>query len=318
MVSSSEHNQSNLHDLIIVGAGPAGLAAAIYASRSLLDVLTLEQTAPGGQVLLASEIDNYPAVPNTAGFDLIDAMEKQASDLGAQITTATILKIESDSKNRNFRLVGSGCEFSSRSVVVATGAVPRRARFAGEERFAGHGVSYCATCDAMFYRGKEVFVVGSDDIALKEAMLLSRFASHVTLLVRTRRLKAQRALVESLEATGKVEIRYQTNITKIEGAEFPSSITISDATTKQETTQTFEEGSFGVFVFDGKRPMTDVLGDLVDVSDAGGVITNERMETKTAGLYCAGDVREKPLRQIVTAASDGAIAATMAVSYLGK
>ena len=309
---------ATLKDLVIVGGGPAGLSAAIYAQRSLLDAVTLEREGLGGQVILTSEIDNYPGLPHTDGFALSDAMRAQAEDLGAQIVMDPVDAIEHDPESGRFLVSASTARYDAAAVILAAGARPRHAGFEGEERYAGRGVSYCATCDGMFYRGKHVFVVGGGNSAAEEALFLARLASKVTLIVRKDHLRAQTAIVRELESNEKVELRLLTSIVKLDGGDLPSSVTLRDNATGATYVETYEEGSFGVFVLVGRDPETELVRGLVDVDDAGYVVTDERMATRTPGLFVAGDARAKPLRQIVTAAADGAVAATSAAAYLGR
>lgn len=304
-------------DLVIVGAGPAGLTAAIYAQRAMLDTVVLEQGVPGGQAILTNEIDNYPGVPHTDGFSLVDAMQNQAQDLGATFEMALAERIEKTEDGR-FNIETPEATYNSAAVIVAGGANPRHANFDGEELFGGHGVSYCATCDGMFYRGKKVFVVGGGNSAGEEALFLTRFADEVVLIVRKDHLRAQPAVIQELEENPKITIRYLTSITHVEGDQLLKSITLRNNETGEETTETYDEGSFGIFVFVGRVPATELIKDLADLDEHGYVITNERLETKTPGLFVAGDLREKPLRQIITAAADGAIAVSSASVYLGK
>ena len=303
-------------DLVIVGAGPAGLSAAIYASRAMLDFVVLEQTSPGGQVLQTTDIDNYPGVPATQGFELMDAFQRQATDLGATIVSDVVQSIDRNIDG-TFNVVCAGQTYTSKAVVVATGATPRPAGFQNESDWSGRGVSYCGTCDGMFYRNKLVYAIGGGNTAVEEALFLTRFASKVILCVRKDHLRAQPALAKELEENEKVEIRYLTSITGVSGNDLLTTVTLRNNETGEEYTEEHDEGSFGVFVFVGYQPVTETLGDLVELSESGAVVTNERMETKTPGLFCAGDIREKPLRQIITAAADGAVAASMAASYLG-
>ena len=304
-------------DLVIVGGGPAGLSAAIYARRSLLDAVTLEREALGGQTILTSEIDNYPGLPHTDGFTLSDAMRAQAEDLGAQIVMDPVSSIERDEATGRFVVEASSARYDAAAVILAAGARPRKAGFEGEDRFSGRGVSYCATCDGMFYRGKQVFVVGGGNSAAEEALFLARLASKVTLVVRKDHLRAQAAVVRELESNERVELRLLTSIVAIDGDELPTSLTLRDNATGETRVETFDEGSFGVFVLVGRDPETELVEGLCDLDGAGYALTDERMATRTPGLFVAGDARSKPLRQIVTAASDGAVAATSAAAYLG-
>lgn len=306
-----------IKDLVIVGGGPAGLSAAIYAQRALLDTVTLEQEAVGGQVILTSEVDNYPGVPHTDGFSLTDAMQRQAEDLGASIVIDNVERIIRDEETGLFEVRTPVQTYTTKTVIVAGGATPRKAGFDGEERFGGRGVSYCATCDGMFYRGKEVYVIGGGNSACEEALFLTRFASHVTLVVRKDHLRAQAVVGREVEENEKVSVSYLTSVVKVDGNDALTSITLRNNETGEETTKNYDEGSFGVFVFVGRVPASELLGDLVELDANGYVITDDSMATRTPGLFAAGDVRQKPLRQIVTAAADGAIAATSVSAYLG-
>lgn len=303
------------YDLIIVGAGPAGLSAAIYAQRALLDTLVLEQEAVGGQVILTSEVDNYPGVPHADGYSLVEAMRTQAIDLGATITMNIVERIER-LEDGTFAVTVPGEVLNTKTVILAGGATPRKGGFAGEEEFGGHGVSYCATCDGMFYRGKRVFVIGGGNSAAEEALFLTRFADKVTMVVRKDHLRAQASVGAQLDENPKVDIRFLTSITKVDGDGLITSVTFRDNTTGEETTETFDD-NVGVFVFVGRVPASALVGDLVELDEMGYVVAADDLSTSTPGLFVAGDVRQKPLRQIVTAAADGAIAATSVSAYLG-
>ena len=305
-------------DLVIVGGGPAGLSAAIYARRSLLDAVTLEREALGGQMILTSDIDNYPGVPESDGFSISDAMRAQAEGLGAQIELDPVESVTRDDETGRFLVRAASGSYDTAAVILAAGARPRKAGFEGEERFSGHGVSYCATCDGMFYRNKQVFVIGGGNSAAEEALFLARLASKVTVIVRKDHLRAQASVISELERNEKVEIRLLTSIVGVDGADLPTAITFRDNATGELFTENYDEGSFGIFVLVGRDPETELVADLVDLDGTGYVITDERMATRTAGLYVAGDARAKPLRQIVTAAADGAVAATSVAAYLGQ
>ena len=308
-------SENEVLDLVIVGAGPAGLSAAIYAQRAMLNSIVLEQEAVGGQVILTSEVDNYPGVPHTDGFSLVDAMQRQAEDLGAKVVMENVLRIERN-EDETFAVTVPGKVYQTKAVILAGGATPRHAGCAGEEEFGGKGVSYCATCDGMFYRGKQVFVIGGGNSAAEEALFLTRFASKVVVVVRKDHLRAQASVGKELAENPKVEVRYLTSITKIDGDGMITEVTLRDNTTGEETVETFDQ-NVGVFVFVGRVPASALVGDLVELDQNGYVIANEDLSTATPGLFVAGDVRQKSLRQIVTAAADGAIAATSVSAYLG-
>ena len=310
-------SDSTMLDLVIIGGGPAGLSAAIYAQRALLDSVMLEQEAIGGQVILTSEVDNYPGVPHTDGFTLTDAMQRQAVDLGAAIVMENVTSVTHDDESGRFMVTTPTKRYDTATVILAGGATPRKAGFEGEDRFGGHGVSYCATCDGMFYRGKEVFVIGGGNSACEEALFLTRFAKKVTIVVRKDHLRAQAAVGKEVEENEKIVVRYLTSVVKVDGDGLLSSITFRNNETGEEYVETYDEGGFGVFVFVGRVPASELVSDLVELDEVGYIVTDDAMATKTPGLFAAGDVRRKPLRQIITAASVGAIAATSVSAYLG-
>ena len=251
-------SENDVLDLIIVGAGPAGLSAAIYAQRALLNTIVLEQEAVGGQVILTSEVDNYPGVPHTDGFTLVDAMKAQAEDLGATIVMENVLRIERN-EDETFSVTVPGKVYQAKAVILAGGATPRHAGFAGEEEFGGKGVSYCATCDGMFYRGKQVFVIGGGNSAAEEALFLTRFASKVVVTVRKDHLRAQASVGKELAENPKVEVRYLTSITKVDGDGMITEVTLRNNETGEETVESFDN-NVGVFVFVGRVPASALVG----------------------------------------------------------
>lgn len=306
----------SLHDLLVIGAGPAGLTAAIYARRSLLDTVVVERESVGGQVLLTSKIDNYPGAPEIDGYSLIEAMRAQAADLGATFVFDAITSILKRSDGLLESVLASGEKLVSKAVVVALGASARRAGFGGEERLTGRGISYCATCDAMFYRNKSVYVVGGGNSAAEEALHLAGIASSVTMLVRKDHLAASPMLAERLASSERIKVLFNTEIDKALGDDLLDGLELRDNLSDRVRTENFEPGTVGVFVAVGRNPQTSLLRGLCKLDALGYACTDDTMATETPGLFAAGDLRAKPLRQIVTAASDGAIAASSAASYI--
>lgn len=306
---------TSIFDLIVIGGGPAGFSAAIYAARSSMTTLVIEQGMPGGQIATSDTVDNYPGIPEISGAELGSRMQQHAEAAGAQMAYDAISALTRDDDGI-FHLEGSQGQYQARTVLVATGATPRPAGFKGEDAFRGRGVSYCATCDGMFYRGKRVFVVGGGNSACEEALYLSRIADSVEMVVRRDEFRASRGIVNRLLERENVTVRYQTSIVGVAGSRFLGEVEFRNNADGTTHTEQFEEGSFGIFVFAGLTPVTDLVAPYVEIASDGGVVTDEMMATRTPGLYCAGDMRSKSLRQVVTAAADGALAATAAYRYL--
>lgn len=305
-----------IYDLIIVGGGPAGLAAAIYAAREKQDVLLIERGFLGGQIAITAEVENYPGIISTTGPELTETMRQQAENFGCEIITANVEELKLDDSNPVKQVVTDSGVFETLAVIATSGAYPRPAGFEGEETFKGRGVSYCATCDGMFYTNKEVFVIGGGFAACEEAVFLTKFASKVTMIIRRDVFSAPLTISQMVQANPKIEVRFNTKITKVEGDFAPETITFKDTKTGETYTETRDPGSFGIFVFTGYVPETELVKDYADIDEQGGVITDKHMATRTPGLWAAGDIRGKNLRQLVTAASDGAIAATSVGQYL--
>ena len=302
-------------DTIVVGAGPAGCSAAIYASRAGLSVLVLEQGMPGGQIATTDVVDNYPGLPQISGADLGERLKEHAESVGAVVRYGAVRSL-CRLDDGSFSVDAGKTSYKASTVIVACGSVPRRAGFEREVAFRGRGVSYCATCDAMFYRGKRVFVVGGGNSACEEARFLSHVASSVDMIVRRDVFRAPKGMVDRLLSEENIKVRYQTTIVSLEGGKLPETITFHDGAHGTDYQETYPAGSFGVFVFVGTDPLTELVRPYVNLAADGGVVTDENMATRTPGLFCAGDIRSKALRQAVTAASDGAIAGTAAYKYL--
>ena len=309
-------NTNKLYDVIIIGGGTTGLAAGLYAGRDRSETLIIEKGFFGGQISITSEVENYPGVLQTSGPELIETMRQQAENFGCEFVTAEVTEIVA-SKDELVKTVKTNQgDFSALSVIVATGANPREAGFENEDKFKGRGVSFCATCDAMFYKDKEVYVIGGGFAACEEAEYLTKFALKVTMIIRRDEFSAPISIANDVLENEKIEVRFNTKITKVEGEMMIEKIHFTNSETQESYVEDFEPGSVGIFVFTGYVPESDIIKGLVELDQGGGAITNDEMETDIPGLYVAGDIRQKRLRQLVTAASDGAIAATMAGKYV--
>lgn len=305
-------------DVLVIGAGPAGLTAAIYARRSLIDTVVLEQEAPGGQMLLTPGIENYPGFGSVAGYELAERMETQARDLGARFLLERASGLSLASNGLIDCIFESGQRLTSRSVIIASGASARKAGFINEAQFTGRGVSYCATCDGLFFRNKHVFVVGGGDSAVVEALHLARLARSVTMVVRKPHLAASRVRQREVLEEPKISVRFQAVIESVDGAHSVETVVLRDLRTGQTESLDYGDEGCGVFVAVGRKPSTEFLSqDLCILDEQGHVVTDHHMKTTVPGVFAAGDVRAaKFMRQVVTACSDGAIAAESASSYL--
>ncbi len=302
------------HDLIVIGAGPAGLSAGIYGARAGLSCAVIEQSAPGGQIAITDEIDNYPGLPGISGGELGMKLAEHAEAVGCEMVYDSVTGMAVREDGAFSVMTSAPGPLRAPAVVYTAGATPRPAGFEGEEQFRGRGVSYCATCDGMFYRGKDVYVIGGGTAACEEALFLSRIVRSVTMVVRRDVLRTTPKLREQVEACENLTIRYNSKVVSVSGATMLETITLEDALTHEAETIRHDE-PFGVFVFVGHDPAVDLVRDYVDVV-ANGIVTDASMATRTPGLFVAGDVRDTVLRQVVTAISDGAIAATSALKYL--
>ena len=302
-------------DVAIIGGGPAGYAAAIMRARQLTTTV-LEQGMSGGQIATSNEIENYPGIPLLSGAELGERFQQHAEGLGAQVEWSMVTGVDYDADAAQFTIHHDMGDTAAKSVIACMGATPRPAGFAGEDTYRGRGVSYCATCDGMFFRGKQVFVIGGGNSACEEALFLSEIASSVTIVLRRDQFRAPEGVVNKVLANGNISVRYQTSIVELSGETMPTTITFKDNASGKTHTETFEPGSFGIFVFTGTQPHTELVEHLVDLAPDGGILTDESMATRTPGLFAAGDIRSKRLRQVVTAVSDGAIAATGAYAFL--
>ena len=304
-------------DLIIIGAGPAGLTAAQYGARANLSVLALEQLAPGGQVLLIDVLENYPGIaPGKTGFEFIDDLHRQAESFGAKFLTeqAQALRKEGDTFTVT---LGNGETRSAHALIIATGAKHRMLDIPGEKEFFGRGVSYCATCDGPFFKNKKIFVVGGGDAACDEAQFLSRLTNQVILIHRRDRFRAQKALAERTLRNPKIRVKFNTVMKEIKGA---ASARVSSVVLEENGVLS-EESADAVFIFTGTAPQTSLVsgaggGLKAETDETGYIITDQNMASSVPGLFAAGDVRSTPFRQVVTAAGDGAVAAHCAAVYI--
>ena len=307
----------NLYDVIIIGGGPAGLSAAIYLTRAKYRVLVLEKGQFGGQITITHEVVNYPGVGICSGKELTDTMYQQAEYFGADflIAEATGLQLEDDIKivhtNRG--------DYQCLGVLLATGAHPRMVGFQGEDEFKGRGVAYCATCDGEFFTGKQIFVIGGGFAAAEESVFLTKFASHVTILIRGEDFSCAEAVAEQARNHEKIDVVTNTVVEEVAGDNGLNYIRYKNHVTGEVTEYWAKDGdTFGVFVFVGYAPETDLVKGVAELNEQGYVITDKSQKTSVDGLYAAGDICVKPLRQVVTATSDGALAATELEKYVAK
>ncbi len=303
--------QANSYDLLILGAGPAGLTAAIYGGRANLRVLVCEEKLSGGEITSTERLDNYPGFPEGVnGLEFGQLLEQQALRFGAVLAGAFIEKAELHGEWK--KVTTTAGVFQARTVIIATGTGPRSLGVPGEELLRGRGISFCATCDGPFFRGKTVAVIGGGDAAVEEALYLTRFASRVLLVHRRDRLRAVAYLQEKLLRHPGVTVLWDTVVKGFKGENKLEAVQLQNVKDNSST----EVPVDGAFLYVGRIPNTAFLNGGVETDTAGYIITNEEMETSLPGVYAAGDVRRKFLRQVVTAAADGAIAAMMAVRYL--
>lgn len=305
-----------IFDLVIIGAGSAGLSAGIYATRAKLNTLIIEKSSPGGQITKTSEIVNYPGIRKTSGHELMEEMRLQAEDFGVKFQRAEVNDVDLSNEVKILKTdIG---EIKGRAVIIATGATPRKLGFPGEEEFAGRGVAYCATCDGEFFKGLEVLVIGAGFAACEEAIYLTRFAKKVTIIAREPDFTCAKSIGDKVKAHPKIDIKFNTEVVEAIGDDLLRSVKLINNVTyeKSEYFPPKEDGTFGIFIFAGYVPQTSVFKNHIELDNFGYIITDENMQTNIKGVYAAGDLRPKSLRQVVTAVADGAIAATDAEKYI--
>ncbi len=310
-MSAGTHD--NLYDVIIIGGGPAGLTAGIYLARACYRVLIVEKENWGGQITITSEVVNYPGIEKTSGKELTEGMRKQAESFGAEFKSAEVTDIDVDGDIK--KVVTTAGTLECFGIIIATGAHPRMIGFKGEEEFKGHGVAYCATCDGEFFTGKEVFVVGGGFAAAEESVFLTKYASHVNVLVRGDDFKCAKQTADETKNHPDITVYYNTEVEEVSGDSVLRRIVYKNNKTGETKEFAPENDTFGVFVFAGYSPSTDIFKGKVELDEKGYVITDRKQKTNVDGIYAAGDVCIKDLRQVVTATGDGALAATELEKY---
>ncbi|MDR2182736.1 MAG: thioredoxin-disulfide reductase [Clostridiales bacterium] len=306
----------NIYDVIILGGGPGGLSAGLYAGRSRLKTLLIEKAFDGGQIATTAEIENYPGqLAEDSGPSLVERMSAQTVKFGIEKVYETVTEVQLEGGIKTIKT--SESTYQSKTVIIATGANPRPIGCPGEKELVGKGVSYCATCDGAFFEDLEVYVIGGGDTAVEEGVYLTRFARKVTIVHRRDELRAAKYLQEHAKANPKIDFMWNSVVVDIKGDEIIEGMTVQDTKTgeRREILPDEEDGTFGIFVFVGFVPNSSLYEGQITMQD-GYIVTDEDMRTNIDGVFAVGDIRVKTLRQVVTAAADGAIAATMADKYI--
>jgi thioredoxin reductase (NADPH) len=300
-----------MHDLIIIGAGPAGLTAALYAGRSRLDTLLIEKMAPGGRILMSETIENYPGFPGgVSTSELMERMVEQTKELSVRIVSDEVLELDCASKTINC----ASAKYSAQAIIIASGARPRKLNVPGEEKYTGRGVSYCATCDAPFYKEKNIVIVGGGNAVAEEAMYLSRFAASVNIIHRRQDLRASAILQERLQKNKKIKFILSSIVTQILGTQKVEAVKIKDLVSDKESIFNCD----GVFIYVGYEPETIFLKNKLEMDESGFLLTDENMLTCVDGIFACGDCRKKSLYQVINACGDGAVAADSAYKYIAN
>ena len=304
--------EENIYDVIILGAGPAGLTAGIYLSRAKIKTLIIDEGMPGGQIILSHEIANYPGQDNISGFMLANNMKMQAEKFGCKILRNTEI-LDFDIKSKIKTIETKKGKFTAKAIIIATGGKSRPLGIPGENKFKGRGVSYCATCDGDFYQDKHIIVVGGGNSALEEAVSLTKYAK-VTVVHQFNNFQAYKHAIEEAKNNNKIDFIMESELQEIKGDQTLESVIIKN----MRTNKISEKKIDGVFVFIGYIPSTDKFKDILNLSERNEIITNENLETNIDGVYAAGDNRAKKVRQITTAVSDGTIAANNIIEFLNN
>lgn len=309
---------SKLYDVIIIGAGPAGLSAGLYAGRARLNTLIIEKAREGGQIVNTADIANYPgSVEGESGASLIERMKNQAKQFGAETVYDTIIDAELSGEIKTIK--GLADTYQAKTLILANGAQPALIGCPGEKEFTGRGVSYCATCDGAFFEDLEVYVVGGGDAAVEEAIFLTRYARKVTIIHRRNELRASKSIQEKAMENPKIEFMWDSVVKGLSGEELLDTMIVENVKTgeRREVKADAGDGMFGVFVFIGFKPQTQLYEGKLETENHY-ILTDDNMRTGIPGVFAAGDIRAKSLRQVVTATADGAIAATQAEKYLAE
>lgn len=307
---------SKLYDVIVIGGGPAGLSAALYAGRARLNTLVIEKKKEGGQIALTSEVENYPGcLEGESGPTLIDRMHKQVLNFGAEVVYDEIESVFLEGSIKQLR--GKKDVYKAKTIIVATGASSRPIGCVGEKEYTGKGVSYCATCDGSFFEDFDIYVVGGGDTAVEEAMYLTKFGRSVTIIHRRDELRAAKSIQDKAFKNEKIKFMWDSKVKELGGDGILSSMVVENVKTGELTTIEADEEdmTFGLFGFIGYLPKTELFKDILTLEN-GYIVTDEDMKTNIDGVFAEGDVRVKSLRQVVTAAADGAIAAVQAEKYI--
>ncbi|WP_102399907.1 thioredoxin-disulfide reductase [Haloimpatiens massiliensis] len=303
---------AHIYDTIIVGGGPAGLSAGLYAARSRMDTLLIERAKFGGQATTTDELENYPgSIEDCTGSSLTERMRKQAEEFGVSFVKNEVMDVDFSGKTKTIKCK-SGETYEAKTIIIATGAYPRLGGFKNEIELRGRGVSYCATCDADFFTDLDIAVIGGGDSAITEAIYLTKFAESVTVIHRRDQLRAAKSLQEKAFKNPKIKFIWNSVVEEAKGDEILEGLVVKN----RETGEVSELEVNGVFVFVGYLPISEVFKGKVKMNDRGDIVTDEEMRTDVDGVFAAGDIREKSLRQVITAAADGAIAATNAEHYI--
>lgn len=302
---------SGIFDTIIIGGGPAGLSAGLYAARSRMKTLIIERAKYGGQATTTDELENYPgSIENCTGTTLSQRMRKQAEEFGTEFLKEEVVSVDLEGAVKTIKCRNG--EYKAKTVIIATGATPRLGGFKNELELRGKGVSYCATCDADFFTDLDIAVIGGGDSAITEAIYLAKFGETVTVIHRRDSLRAAKSLQEKAFANPKIKFIWDSVVEEANGDEILESLTVKNI----KTGEVSELEVNGCFVFVGYLPITELFKGKINMTDRGDIITDANMKTNIPGVFAAGDVREKSLRQVITAAADGAIAATQAEHYI--